>query len=80
MVRHRLSKQLSEAQIARFLADAEKLHKSITQPLIAPGSDHHRALVALNQTLLQTVKEVTGKTAPWIQWGSTGPVNTGPRD
>jgi hypothetical protein len=74
MARHKSSKQLSEAQIARFLADAERLHKSITQPLISPGSDQHRALVALNQTLLQTVKEVTGKTAPWVPWGTTGPV------
>ncbi|TJU88721.1 MAG: hypothetical protein E5Y15_03510 [Mesorhizobium sp.] len=74
MARHKLSKQLSEAQIARFLLDAEKLHRSITQPLISPSSVQHRALVALNQTLLQTVKEITGKTAPWVQWGSTGPV------
>ncbi|RWK37358.1 MAG: hypothetical protein EOR46_25940 [Mesorhizobium sp.] len=68
-------KQLSEAQVARFLADAERLHKSLTQPLISPSCDHYRALVALNQALLQTVKEVTGKAAPWVQWGTTGRAN-----
>ncbi|TIP30220.1 MAG: hypothetical protein E5X67_03365 [Mesorhizobium sp.] len=68
-------KQLSEAQVARFLADAERLHKSLTQPLISPSCGHYRALVALNQALLQTVKEVTGKTAPWVQWGTTGRAN-----
>jgi hypothetical protein len=73
MARHKPSKQLSAAEIERFLADAEMLHKTITRPLISPSSDHHRALVALNQTLLQTVKEVTGRPAPWVQWHSTGP-------
>ncbi|TGQ29826.1 MULTISPECIES: hypothetical protein [unclassified Mesorhizobium] len=75
MARHKHSKQLSQADIERFLADAERLHKTITRPLISPSSDHHRALVALNQTLLQTVKEVTGKSAPWVPWSTTGPVN-----
>lgn len=58
MARHKHPKQLSEADIERLLADAEKLHKTITRPLISPSCDHHRALVALNQALLQTVKEV----------------------
>nr|WP_084646887.1 hypothetical protein [Mesorhizobium sp. WSM2561] len=73
MARHKLSKQLSEAEIARFLADAEKLHKSITRPLISPRSDHYRTLRTLNEALLQSVIDVTGKTAPWVQWGTTGP-------
>ena len=63
MARYNRLKQLSETQIERFLTDAEKLHKSLTQPLISLSCDHHRGFVALNQALLQTVKEVTGKTA-----------------
>ncbi|QPC91895.1 hypothetical protein GA829_15595 [Mesorhizobium sp. INR15] len=74
MARHKLMKQLSEPQIARFLEDAEKLHKSITAPLIAPSSEHFQALQALNQALLLSVKQVTGETALWIRWGTTGPV------
>lgn len=73
MTRHKKSKQLSEAEIKRFLADAERLHKTLVRPLISPSCDHYRALVALNETLLKTVEEITGNRAPFVQWNSTGP-------
>ncbi|MER9268142.1 hypothetical protein NKI63_26980 [Mesorhizobium sp. M0410] len=34
MARTKHSKQLSQAEIERFLAEAERLHKSIVQPLL----------------------------------------------
>ncbi|MER8528263.1 hypothetical protein NKH25_18525 [Mesorhizobium sp. M1272] len=76
MTRHRYPKQLSPAEIARFLEDAEKLHKTLVRPLISPSCDHHRALVTLNQVLLQTVEQVTGLPASFVSWNSTGPVKT----
>lgn len=38
MARTKLSKQLSQDEIERFLAEAERLHKSIVQPLLSPTS------------------------------------------
>ncbi|MER9217135.1 hypothetical protein NKI54_35165 [Mesorhizobium sp. M0663] len=58
----------------RFLIEAEGLHKSIVQPLISPTCDHYRALQSVHQALLKSVKEITGKDAPFIRWTGTGPV------
>ncbi|MBZ9857343.1 hypothetical protein LB566_26475 [Mesorhizobium sp. CA13] len=74
MARRRLSKQLSQAEIERFLAEAERLHKSIVQPLLSPTSDHYRALQRTHEALLKTVKDITGEDAPFIRWNGTGPV------
>ncbi|MER8552741.1 hypothetical protein NKH37_11265 [Mesorhizobium sp. M1217] len=73
MTRHKKSKQLSPAEIERFVNDAERLHKTLVRPLISPSSDHYRASVKLNQALLKAVEEVTGKPAPFVRWNSTGP-------
>jgi hypothetical protein len=54
---------------------AEALHRSIVKPLISPSSDHYRALQRTHEALLKTVKDITGKDAPFIQWFGTGPVN-----
>ncbi|MER9076142.1 hypothetical protein NKH80_25645 [Mesorhizobium sp. M0904] len=75
MARTKLSKQLSQAEIERFLGEAERLHKSIVQPLLSPTSNHYRALQRTHEGLLKTVKDITGKDAPFIQWFGTGPVN-----
>ena len=61
MARTKLSKQLSEAEIERFLTAAERLHKSIVQPLLSPSSEHYRALQRAHEALLKTVKDITGK-------------------
>ena len=74
MSRTRPSKQLSQADIDRFLTAAEALHKSIVKPLLSPASDHYRALQSTHEALLKTVKDITGKDAPFIQWYGTGPV------
>ena len=74
MARTKLSKQLSQAEIDRFLVEAERLHKSIVQPLISPMCDHYRALQAVHQALLKSIREITGKEAPFIRWNGTGPV------
>ena len=68
MARTKLPKQLSESVIERFLAEAERLHKSIVQPLLSPSSDHFRALQRTHEALLKTVKDITGKYAPFILW------------
>ena len=74
MARTKLSKQLSQAEIERFLAEAERLHKSIVGPLLSPNCDHYRALQAAHEALLKTVKQITGKDAQFIRWNGTGPV------
>jgi hypothetical protein len=74
MARTKFHKRLSEAEIERFLAEAERLHKSIVQPLLSPTSEHYRALQRTHEALLKTVKDITGKDAPFIQWFGTGPV------
>ncbi|WP_342634053.1 hypothetical protein [Mesorhizobium waimense] len=57
-----------------LLTAAEALHKSIVKPLLSPTSDHYRALQSTHAALLKTVKDITGKDAPFIQWNTTGPV------
>jgi hypothetical protein len=73
MARTKPSKQLSPAEIERFLVAAEALHKSIVQPLISPQCDHYRSTRVLHEALLATVREVTGSKAPFIHWNGTGP-------
>ncbi|CAN7289613.1 hypothetical protein [Mesorhizobium sp. LjNodule214] len=68
------SKQLSQAEIERFLAAAEALHKAIVGPLISPICDHYRATRTLQEALLKTVREITGKEVPFIALNGTGPV------
>lgn len=75
MARTKLSKQLSQAEIERFLSEAERLHKSIVQPLLSPSCEHYRALQNTHEALLKTVRDITGKDAPFIRWNGTGPVN-----
>jgi hypothetical protein len=73
MSRTKLSKQLSQAEIECLLVAAERLHKSIVQPLLSPRSEHFRALQRTQEALLKTVKDITGKDAPFIRWNGTGP-------
>lgn len=66
------SKQLSHAEIDRFLTAAEALHKSIVGPLLSPTSDHYRSTRTLHEALLKAVRDVTGKEVEFIQWNTTG--------
>ncbi|MDF3217488.1 hypothetical protein EN962_26120 [Mesorhizobium sp. M7A.F.Ca.CA.001.09.2.1] len=74
MARSKPSKQLSQAEIERFLVAAEALHLSIIKPFISPHCDHYRATHVLHEVLLNTVRQVTGKEVEFIQWHTTGPV------
>jgi hypothetical protein len=74
MARSKPSKQLSQAEIERFLVAAEALHKSIVKPLISPHCDHYRATRVLHEVLLKAVREITGKEVEFILWNTTGPV------
>ena len=80
MAKTKLSKQLSQVEIERYLAEAERLHKSIVQPLLSPTSDHYRALRAAHEALLKSIVQITGKDAPFIQWNTTGPVRSTPTE
>ncbi|MER9968124.1 hypothetical protein [Mesorhizobium sp. M0060] len=75
MARTKPSKQLSQAEIERFMSAAEDLHTSIVRPLISPTCDHYRALRAVHEALLKSVKDITGKDAAFIRWHGTGPAN-----
>ncbi|WP_095198536.1 hypothetical protein [Mesorhizobium carmichaelinearum] len=55
MARSKLSKQLSQAEIERFLVAAEALHKSIVKPLISHHCDHYRSTRILHEALLKAV-------------------------
>ncbi|MER9450115.1 hypothetical protein [Mesorhizobium sp. M0254] len=73
MARSKGSQQLSQAEIERFLAAAEALHKSIIGPLLAYHSEHYRALREVHEPLLKAIVTITGKKAEFIQWNGTGP-------
>ena len=72
MARTKPFKQLSQAEIERFLVAAEALHKSIVKPLISPTCDHYRATRTLHEVLLKTVREVTGKEVEFVRWFGGG--------
>jgi len=74
MARTKLSKQLSQSEIERFLVAAEALHKSVVQPLLSPSCEHYRALQGAHEAMLKTVRDITGKDATFIRWNGTGPV------
>ncbi|RUX23441.1 hypothetical protein EOA13_33910 [Mesorhizobium sp. M7A.F.Ca.US.011.01.1.1] len=74
MARSKSSKQLSQAEIDRFLVAAEALHLSIIKPFISPYCDHYRQTRVLHEVLLRAVRDVTGKEVEFIRWNTTGPV------
>ena len=74
MARSKPSKQLSQAEIERFLAAAEAQHWSIVKPFISPHCEHYRQTCVLHEVLLKAVREVTGKEVEFIPWNTTGPV------
>jgi hypothetical protein len=74
MARSKPSKQLSQAEIERFLVAAEALHLSIVKPFISPHCDHYRQTRVLHEVLLKAVQEVTGWEVEFIRWNTTGPV------
>ncbi|MER9913317.1 hypothetical protein NKJ71_22065 [Mesorhizobium sp. M0050] len=78
MARTKPSEQLSRAEIERFLAAAEALHKSIVGPLLAYHREHYQALRKVHGPLLKSIETITGQRAKFIQWNGTGPAQ--PRD
>lgn len=73
MARTKPSKHLSQAEIERFLAAAEAMHKSIVGPLLDFHCEHYRALREVHGSLLKSIETITGKSAEFIQWNGTGP-------
>ncbi|MER8567407.1 MULTISPECIES: hypothetical protein [unclassified Mesorhizobium] len=78
MARTKPSEQLSRAEIERFLAAAEALHKSIVGPLLAYHGEHYQALRKVHGPLLKSIETITGQKSKFIQWNGTGPAQ--PRD
>jgi len=74
MARTKLSNHLSQAEIDRFLVAAEALHQSVVRPLLSPSCEQYRALQEAHEAMLKTVRDITGKDAPFIRWNGTGPV------
>ncbi|MBZ9886906.1 MULTISPECIES: hypothetical protein [unclassified Mesorhizobium] len=74
MTRSKPSKQLSQAEIDRFLMAAEALHLSIIKPFISPYCDHYRQTGVPHEVLLKTLRDVTRKKAEFIRWNTAGPV------
>ena len=73
MARTKPSKQLSQAEIERFLVASEALHLSIIKPLLAYHSEHYRAPREVHEPLLKAIVTITGKKAGFIRWNGTGP-------
>ncbi|MER9533057.1 hypothetical protein NKI89_25070 [Mesorhizobium sp. M0309] len=73
MARTKPSERLSQAEIERFLAAAEALHKSIVGPLLAYHGEHYQALREVHRPLLKSIETITGQKAKFIQWNGTGP-------
>ena len=67
MARTKPSKELSQAEIERFLVAAEALHKSIVGPLLAYHSEHYQAIREVHGPLLKSIETITGNRAPFIQ-------------
>ncbi|TPN84830.1 hypothetical protein FJ987_26140 [Mesorhizobium sp. CU2] len=72
MVRRNKPKQLSGADLEKFLQASAGLHIAIVQPLISPQCDHYRSMRELHEALLRTVKDVTGKDAEFVRWFGGG--------
>ena len=80
MARSKPSKQLSQAEIERFLVAAKALHWSIVKPFISPHCEHYRQTRVLHEVLWKAVREVTGKEVEFIPWNTTGPVRPTPME
>ncbi|WP_027167308.1 hypothetical protein [Mesorhizobium sp. WSM3224] len=72
MVRRNKPKELSETEIAEFMAAAAAMHEAIVTPLISTQCDHYRLMQDLHQALLKAVKDITGKDAAFIRWFGAG--------
>jgi hypothetical protein len=74
MVRHKRTKELSEAEKAQFAEAIQSACRSLTPYLcrLNPNSDQYQAISRLNAALLASVFEVTGERAAWTQNGAGG--------
>lgn len=65
--RHRKRKDMSPAEVERFLTAATALHHAIVDPRISVLGEHYRAKSDLHEALKKAIVEITGKQAPWIR-------------
>ena len=68
IMRRKRPKQLSELDHAHLVEQARIFCRVLNDMTsrVAPTSDDYRAITALNDAALATVKVVTGHPAPWI--------------
>jgi hypothetical protein len=65
MARRFTRKELSQAELERFLAAATALHDACCDPRLAVGSDARKALTALNAEICGTIEKL-GHDLPWV--------------
>jgi hypothetical protein len=65
MARRSKQKELSQSEMARFLAAATELHDACCDPRLAVGSDARKALSALNSEICGTIEKL-GHDLPWV--------------
>ncbi|AZO40471.1 hypothetical protein EJ076_04680 [Mesorhizobium sp. M7D.F.Ca.US.005.01.1.1] len=71
MARTNLSKQLSQAEIDRFLVEAERLHKCIV-----PSSEQFRTPQGTHEALLKSIREITRQGCPVQRRRPSCPIGT----
>jgi hypothetical protein len=67
MSRRKQLTRLTPPEVERFIQPATELHKACCGPVIAPASDHARALTRLNQEIIVAIEAITGDKAPWMK-------------
>jgi hypothetical protein len=64
---------LTPQEIHAFLQSAEQFNHAICQPLISPQGAHYKALRAVQEALLRSIEDISGKEAHWISRTPLGP-------
>jgi hypothetical protein len=67
MSRHKKLTYLTQPEIDRFMKAATELHRACCAPVIAPSSDHSRALTEMNAAVVTAIEAITGDKAPWMR-------------
>jgi hypothetical protein len=73
MVSRTKPKTLSEADVRRFLKDAQAMMKTINGMSVRVDSEQYRAMRDLGSLIWETAKVVAGNDRPWPVYCSVGP-------
>lgn len=64
---------MSQAEVERFLDDAQRLLRSNTEVRVRVDSVHYRTIAVLNHQIFEAAKIIAGTDRPWPVYSSTGP-------